>query len=73
MDKSMLRMADVARRRVRRSSAVQAPGTGTAIRTGLEIRAATRSSVTAQAVKLQLKPAAVMAKAAAARKLLRRG
>ena len=73
MDKSNLQKADVARRRLRRSSAVQALGAEAAIRTGLELRAAARSAVSIPAVKLKLKPAAVMAKAAAARKLLLRG
>ena len=73
MDKSMLRKADVARRRVRRSGAVQGLDTAAAIRTGLELRAAARSAVAGSAVNLQVKPAVVMAKAAAARKLRRRG
>jgi len=73
MDKSMLRKAGVARRRVRRPGAVRGLDTAAAIRTGLELRAAARSAVAVSAAKLQVNPAAVMAKAAAARKPLRRG
>lgn len=69
----MLQKVDVARRRVRRFSAVQELDAGAAIRIGLELRTAARSAATIAAAKLQLKPAAAMAKAAAARKLLRRG
>jgi hypothetical protein len=73
MDKSMLRKADVARRRVRRPGADRGLDTAAAIRTGFELRAAARSAVATSAAKLQVKPAAVMAKAAAARKQLHRG
>jgi len=73
MDKSILERAALARKRLRRSGTVQALGAGAAIQRALQLRPAARSSVVASAVKLQMKPSDVIAKADAARKRLRRG